>query len=308
AVGMTGAHTTGSKSRPKGVLFFAGPSGVGKTMMAKKIAKLVFGNSEAYLRFDMSEFRGEHSGDRLIGAPPGYVGHDEGGELTNAIREQPFRVLLFDEIEKADPGILDKFLQILEDGRLTDGRGQTVYFSKSLIIFTSNAGIMDTTKDPAVRLVFRADQEADPDAYRAKVDKGVKSFFENRLGRPELYNRIGDNIVVFNYITPPVAAQILKDMLAIVSAHASEARRIEVEFSDDAVAGLIKALHNDDKWLDNSGRGVGNLVEAMVVNPLSRFMFDNAVPDESKIIVAGLGAADGDGEPGRYQINASVES
>ena len=140
AVGMTGAHTSGSRSRPKGVLFFAGPSGVGKTMMAKKIAELVFGNPEAYCRFDMSEFRGEHSGDRLIGAPPGYIGHDQGGELTNAIREQPFRVLLFDEIEKADGKILDKFLQILEDGRLTDGRGQTVYFLEVIDYFHFQCG------------------------------------------------------------------------------------------------------------------------------------------------------------------------
>lgn len=310
AVGMTGAHIPGSRSRPKGVLFFAGPSGVGKTMMAKKIAKLVFGNSEAYCRFDMSEFRGEHSGDRLIGAPPGYIGHDQGGELTNAIREQPFRVLLFDEIEKADGKILDKFLQILEDGRLTDGRGQTVYFSKSLIIFTSNAGIMDHTEKPAKRKVKRSHQEEDPIEYRSMVQKGVEGYFEGELGRPELHNRIGDNVVVFNYITPEVAAQILEDMLSIVEKHAMEAQKITVEFSESARAAL-KAEVECDKWLDDGGRGVGNLVEAMVVNPLSRFMFDNDVAKKSKIVVNNLFAAGAEGVSGdseKYEIDAQVEN
>ena len=101
----------------------------------------MFGNEGAYLRFDMSEFAEEHTSARLLGAPPGYIGFDAGGELTNAVREQPFSVILFDEIEKAHPRILDKFLQILEDGRLTDGRGDTTYFSESIIVFTSNLGI-----------------------------------------------------------------------------------------------------------------------------------------------------------------------
>jgi ATP-dependent Clp protease ATP-binding subunit ClpA len=150
SIGLTGAQSRGLSARPRGVLFFAGPTGVGKTEMAKSIAEIVFGDESAYLRFDMSEFSAEHSGDRLIGAPPGYVGYDQGGELTNAMREQPFRVVLFDEIEKAHNRILDKFLQVLEDGRLTDGRGDTVYFSESLIIFTSNAGVSRKLPDGTV--------------------------------------------------------------------------------------------------------------------------------------------------------------
>ena len=117
-LGLSGAHTSGSASRPRGVLFLAGPTGVGKTQLAKELTQLIFGDEQAYIRFDMSEFAAEHAADRLIGAPPGYVGHDAGGELTNAIRERPFSLLLFDEIEKAHPRILDKFLQILDDGRL----------------------------------------------------------------------------------------------------------------------------------------------------------------------------------------------
>ncbi|MDO8812521.1 MAG: AAA family ATPase, partial [Gallionella sp.] len=121
-MGLTGAQARSSGNRPRGVLFFAGPTGVGKTELAKTLTQLVFGDERAYLRYDMSEFAEEHTSARLLGAPPGYVGYDAGGELTNAVREKPFSVILFDEIEKAHPRILDKFLQILEDGRLTDGR------------------------------------------------------------------------------------------------------------------------------------------------------------------------------------------
>ena len=140
-MGLTGAQARTGGSRPRGVLFFAGPTGVGKTELAKTLTQLVFGDERAYLRYDMSEFAEEHTSARLLGAPPGYIGFDAGGELTNAVREKPFSVVLFDEIEKAHPRILDKFLQILEDGRLTDGRGDTAYFSETILVFTSNLGI-----------------------------------------------------------------------------------------------------------------------------------------------------------------------
>ena len=136
-MGLTGAQARASGNRPRGVLFFAGPTGVGKTELAKTLTQLIFGDERAYIRFDMSEFAEEHTGARLLGAPPGYIGYDAGGELTNAVREKPFSVVLFDEIEKAHPRILDKFLQILEDGRLTDGRGETAYFSEAILVFTS---------------------------------------------------------------------------------------------------------------------------------------------------------------------------
>ena len=129
---VTGVGGVRRGGRPRGVAFLAGPTGVGKTELAKTITELLFGDESAYIRFDMSEFCAEHADQRLIGAPPGYVGYDAGGELTNAIRERPFSVVLFDEIEKAHPRILDKFLQILDDGVLTSGRGDRVYFSESV--------------------------------------------------------------------------------------------------------------------------------------------------------------------------------
>lgn len=126
--GFSGLLHSTKPHKPKGILFFVGPTGVGKTELAKVTAEFLFGDEDVCIRFDMSEYSQDHSDQRLIGAPPSYVGYDEGGQLTNAVLEKPFCVLLFDEIEKAHPRILDKFLQILEDGRLTDGHGKTVNF------------------------------------------------------------------------------------------------------------------------------------------------------------------------------------
>ncbi|MFF5973261.1 AAA family ATPase [Streptomyces sp. NPDC012769] len=141
AAGLTGAQSSSSPSRPRGTLFLSGPTGVGKTELAKGVAKMILGEDARPIRFDMSEFAEEHARDRLIGAPPGFVGHSAGGELTNAVRAHPMSVLLFDEIDKAHPRLFDLFLQILEDGRLTDGQGATVHFTECVLIFTSNLGV-----------------------------------------------------------------------------------------------------------------------------------------------------------------------
>ena len=256
--------------------------------MAKTIARIVFGAPDAFLRFDMSEFKGEHSGDRLIGAPPGYVGFDQGGELTNAMRENPFRVLLFDEIEKAHPRILDKFLQVLEDGRLTDGRGETVYFSESLIIFTSNVGIVrhDERTGIVERLVTRKDQLADADAYERRILEGVKNHFHLELQRPELHNRLGDNVVVFNYILEDVAAQIMDGMLNNVRTACQEDTSVDLQLTDEALAALQRLCMTEDV-LDNGGRGIGAKLEAVLVNPLARHLFDQNV-EGGTVVVKGF--------------------
>src|SRR6185369_7733636 len=147
ATGLSGAQGSKAGGKPRGVMFLAGPTGVGKTELAKTMTELLFGDERAYVRFDMSEFSAEHADQRLLGAPPGYVGYDAGGELTNAVKERPFSVILFDEIEKAHPRLLDKFLQLLDDGVLTSGRGERVFFSETIIIFTSNLGIYKTDRE-----------------------------------------------------------------------------------------------------------------------------------------------------------------
>ncbi len=273
---VTGIGTSRRGGRPRGVAFLAGPTGVGKTELAKTITSLLFGDESAYIRFDMSEFSAEHSDQRLIGAPPGYVGYDVGGELTNAIREKPFSVVLFDEIEKGHPRILDKFLQVLDDGVLTSGRGDRVYFSESFIIFTSNLGIYRLEAD-GMR-VPNVTPENDYEDVQAKVRAEIERHFKVVLNRPELLNRIGDNLIVFDFIRSDVAVQIFEGMLDAVLADIASAQGMEVALTPSS-RGKLRELCLAD--LSNGGRGIRNKVEKHLINPLARALFDvNAVAGE----------------------------
>jgi ATP-dependent Clp protease ATP-binding subunit ClpA len=216
----------------------------------------------------MSEFAEEHTGARLLGAPPGYIGYDAGGELTNAVRDKPFSIVLFDEIEKAHPRILDKFLQILDDGRLTDGRGETAYFSEAILVFTSNLGIfVEDEHGQRVQSV----QPGDPHAVvEARVRTAIQDYFKFRLSRPEILNRIGDNIVVFGFITPDIAAQIFDGMLRNVVSRVRDEHKVDLAL-DEAVRDRLRELCTRD--LSNGGRGIGNQLESLFVNPLARAMF-----------------------------------
>lgn len=268
-IGLSGAQAARESSRPRGVLFFVGPTGTGKTELAKSITELVFGTSDAYIRFDMSEFSAEHAGDRLIGAPPGYVGFDAGGELTNAVRQRPHSLLLFDEVEKAAPQILDKFLQVLEDGRLTDGRGTTVHFSETLIVFTSNIGLLVRDAD-GQPLRPNVTPDDDYETIERKVKAAVTAFFTTQLNRPELLNRIGDNIVVFDFIRPDVAANIADMQMANVMRRVERAAGVKVTMTDVA-RDELRALATAD--LGFGARGIGNVIESRFVNPLARELF-----------------------------------
>jgi ATP-dependent Clp protease ATP-binding subunit ClpB len=282
-MGLTGAQTRSSGNRPRGVLFFAGPTGVGKTELAKTLTQLVFGDERAYVRFDMSEFAEEHTGARLLGAPPGYIGYDAGGELTNAVREKPFSVVLFDEIEKAHPRILDKFLQILEDGRLTDGRGETAYFSESILVFTSNLGIY--VEDEHGRRIQNVSLNDAQDVVEARVRGAIQDYFKFRLSRPELLNRIGDNIVVFGFITPEIAAQIFDGMLRNVETRVRSEHKVDLQIAPAVRDRLREACTRD---LSNGGRGIGNRLESLFVNPLSRALFQFPIEGRREVTVGDL--------------------
>lgn len=264
-MGLTGLHKSSSRSMPKGILFFVGPTGVGKTELSKALAHFLFGDDQACIRFDMSEYGTENSDQKLIGAPPGYVGYEEGGRLTNAIKEKPFSVILFDEIEKAakpNPRILDIFLQILEDGRLTDSKGETVYFSESIIIFTSNLGA----------------SEVKPSANHEEVAKEfieiVKNYFDNEIKRPELLGRIGyNNIVPFNFIQDKeFMMKIARSKLRPIQIGIEEKYRIDLEFEDE-----LKFVNYilDDADITKGGRDILNAINDKLLDELAMFLFEN---------------------------------
>lgn len=257
--GLSGLQHSSRSRAPKGALFFVGPTGVGKTELAKSLASFLFGDEDACLRFDMSEFNHEHADQRLVGAPPGYVGFEEGGQLTNAVKRRPFSLLLFDEIEKAHPRILDKFLQILEDGRLTDGKGETVMFSDTFIVFTSNIG--SSTIQPGENTA-------------EKFKSAVSSHFINELKRPELLGRIGEaNIVPFNFMSDrKFLISIARTKLEPLKNRLKEKWLIsDMIFEDEekALGTIIKSVD-----LQSGGRGVLNALVTSLLDPLAQFLFD----------------------------------
>lgn len=295
--GLSGLQHSGASHKPKGILFFAGPTGVGKTETAKALAESIFGDENACIRFDMSEYRLEQSDQKLFGAPPGYVGYEGGGQLTNAVKNRPFSVILFDEIEKASPTILDKFLQILEDGRMTDNQGNTVYFGETIIIFTSNIGL--TREDPDPQNAFRATPHRvptitiedpmteDTPEFRSRVTtmltEGVKSYF-NDNGRPELLNRLGeDNIVVFQFINKHDAEKICDYKLGKIC------KTIETEKNIHIIVDEVVDMLHEKAILErpHGGRGVGNMLEREFLNPLAGFIC--TLPDMPSVLKCHIG-------------------
>jgi DNA polymerase III delta prime subunit len=269
-MGLTGLHKTSSRAMPKGVLFFVGPTGVGKTELSKTLAKFLFGDEQACIRFDMSEYAQENSDQKLIGAPPGYVGFEQGGQLTNAVKEKPFSVILFDEIEKAakpNPRILDIFLQILEDGRLTDSKGETVYFSESVIIFTSNLGAGEVSADGT-------NEETAKEFINI-----VKKYFDTEIKRPELLGRIGyNNIVPFNFIkNKEFMVKIAKSKLNPIQTAIAEKYRLDLEFENE-----LKFVEYilDDADITKGGRDILNAINDRLLDELALFLFENK-PDLS---------------------------
>lgn len=287
-VGLSISTSAGRSGKPKGVFFFVGPTGVGKTELAKAMTKLVFGNEEAFARFDMSEYREENADQKLIGAPPGFVGYESGGQLTNRVIEQPYSILLFDEIEKANPKILDKFLQILEDGRLTDSKGQTAYFNQTAIIFTSNIGASDQTDHHGNIIrpgIMNQAKEGDGLTYEQVKDhfqEEVEWYFTSRIGRAELLSRLGDNIVVFDLLRPDFVRRIGEKFLRQLQEAALDKYRLNLEFQESIFQVLSRKMAEKDNLL-LGGRRIKTVLETLVERPLNRWIFEK-FPDMSQLV------------------------
>ena len=244
--------------RPSGSFIFLGPSGVGKTELSKALAEFLFGDEAALIQLDMSEYMEKHTVSRLIGSPPGYVGYEEGGQLTEAVRRKPFSVILFDEIEKAHPDVFNTLLQILEDGRLTDSQGHQVDFKNTIIIMTSNLGTRDIQKGPGIGFAAHPDERMTYEKMKDRVMDELKKSF-----RPEFLNRI-DEVIVFHSLTQEDVKQIV-DLLMKRVTEQLKAKDLEIELTDAAKTVLA------EKGFDPSlgARPLRRTIQRLVEDPLS---------------------------------------
>jgi len=268
-VGLTGAAKKISSALPRGVLFFVGPTGVGKTELAKALAEFIFGDETAYFHFNMSEFASEGAVQKLIGSGPGYVGHDEGGQLTNRLRDRPFCVILFDEIEKAFEDtrsrVYDLFLQILDEGKLTDSSGITVTFGQTLLIFTSNIGYDDVMKGKIA-------EQWSPERIEKEFKKNVAEYFR-KLNRYELLGRIGDaNIIPFNFIEDEaIWRSITKAKIKNLIDTIKEKKSVILDVADmDFLANHLLSRVN----MSLGARAVVSSVDAVLVPKINDFFYN----------------------------------
>lgn len=262
--------------RPIGSFIFAGPTGVGKTEVAKALAEILFGDEDAIVRLDMSEYMEKHTVARLIGAPPGYVGYDEGGQLTEAVRRKPYSVVLLDEIEKAHSDVFNTLLQVMEDGRLTDSKGRTVNFRNTVIIMTSNVGASTLKKEPTVGFVVGDKEKDEYGRMKTRISEEIKKAF-----RPEFLNRI-DDIIIFHALNREHLRHIVTLMVNNLIKRLAE-QDVVVEVSDEAKEIIIKEGFNPTY----GARPLRRAIQTLVEDKLSEEMLRSGFKKGEKVYIDG---------------------
>jgi len=263
-------------NRPIGSFMFLGTTGVGKTELAKALAEFLFNDDNAMTRIDMSEYQERHSVSRLLGSPPGYVGYDEGGQLTEAVRRKPYSVVLLDEIEKAHPDVFNVLLQVLDDGRLTDNKGRVVNFKNSIIIMTSNIGSM------AIQSAFNGLEESDESEWFTAIQSTKIEVMEQlkKAVRPEFFNRI-DEVVMFNPLMRSQVKEIVGLQLDQLAERLLKDQNIVIEFSDEAIA-FVASQGFDPQF---GARPVKRVIQKELTNELSKMILAGTVVKDKKIVV-----------------------
>ena len=263
-------------NRPIGSFLFLGPTGVGKTELSKALAYAMFGSESSLIRVDMSEFMEKHTVSKLIGSPPGYVGYDEGGQMSEKVRRNPYSVVLFDEIEKAHPDIFNVLLQVLDDGRITDSTGRVVDFKNTVIIMTSNAGAQNIIQPKNLGFMSQTDEKKDHENMKNKVMEEVKKLF-----KPEFLNRI-DDIIVFHTLSKDEIGQIVDLMINSVNKRTQEQMKISIELDKDAKDYIVSKGY-DSKY---GARPLRRTIQNEIENVLAEKILEGEVKNGSKVLVS----------------------
>ncbi len=283
--------------RPTGTFVFAGPTGVGKTLLAKALAEFMFGDADALIQIDMSEYMEKHNVSRLIGAPPGYVGYEEGGQLTEKIRRRPYAVVLLDEIEKAHPDVFNMLLQVMEEGRLTDSFGRNVDFRNVILIMTTNAGAGAIKNESAFG--FQApDEGAEYESMKIRVEEEIGKVF-----RPEFINRL-DQVIIFHHLTKEDLKQVIDLELAKVRERLVE-RGYNLVLTDAAKELIIKRSHQSDKGQDFGARPLRRAIENSIEDPLSEELLKGEFQGQDTITVDAI--ANDEGKLTRLDFKGSLQ-
>jgi len=261
--------------RPIGSFLFLGPTGVGKTELSKTLADAMFGSENALIRVDMSEYMEKHTVSKLIGSPPGYVGYDEGGHLSEKVRKNPYSVVLFDEIEKAHPDVFNVLLQVLDDGHITDSTGREVDFKNTVIIMTSNAGAENIVSPKTLGFSASLDEKQTYEVMKSKVMEEVK-----RLFKPEFINRI-DEIIVFHILNKEQIGEVVNILMANINKRTMEQMKLSIELDELAKKYIV------DKGYDSKygARPLKRAIQTLIEDQLAEEILENKIKTGNKVLV-----------------------